>query len=142
MGAGSPVLAYDVTFNREVLGEAGRYFADAGSLTRLIERAENDPTATRADGEALQIRAASRYRWEDVADGYEAMCHRLVTNQHRRRLGHPELDRPAVQLQPTPDSGGSSEGTSTTVGPTVIDVRDAATPPQRTRGQILDAIAK
>ena len=34
IGAGTPVIAYDVGFNREVLGDAGQYFTDAAGLAR------------------------------------------------------------------------------------------------------------
>ncbi|MDR1998818.1 MAG: DUF1972 domain-containing protein, partial [Frankiaceae bacterium] len=37
IGAAAPVIAYDVTFNREVLGDDGRYFADLAQVSEHIE---------------------------------------------------------------------------------------------------------
>jgi glycosyltransferase involved in cell wall biosynthesis len=84
MGAGSSVLAYDVNFNREVLGETGQFFQGVGDLAVAIDMAEHDAAGTKARGQASQIRAAERYRWEDVADGYAAMCQRLVDASQAR----------------------------------------------------------
>lgn len=73
MGAGSATAAFDVIFNREVLGETGAYFRDAKTVSRQIELAERDPERTCARGEASQVRAATNYRWDDVARRYESM---------------------------------------------------------------------
>src|ERR671921_1008378 len=40
MGAGAASIAYDVSFNREVLREHGRYFRSSADLVRLLEDAE------------------------------------------------------------------------------------------------------
>ena len=84
LGAGAATLAYDVVFNREVLGAAGRFFADAAQVTTRIEEAEADPAAL--DELRLLARARSReYDWDDVADGYEQLCRRLLERRSRRR---------------------------------------------------------
>ena len=77
MGAGAAVTAYDVNFNREVLDASGQFFADAATLTRLIEQVEADPMTAAARGGLARRRAAERYRWDDVTDGYEALCKAL-----------------------------------------------------------------
>lgn len=77
VGAGTSTLAYDVEFNREVLGEAGRYFRDAEQLRLLLEAAEEDRDANQRQAEAVLGRA-TRYEWDDVADGYERLARRLV----------------------------------------------------------------
>ncbi len=41
MGAGSAVIAYDVNFNRDVLGPDGCFFADAEELAKRLDRAEH-----------------------------------------------------------------------------------------------------
>jgi glycosyltransferase involved in cell wall biosynthesis len=84
MGAGAPVLAFDVTFNREVLGDTGRYFADPEALARLVDEAESDPEACRQRGRRGQARAARLYDWDAVTDGYEGMCERLTKVSRRR----------------------------------------------------------
>ncbi|MGH9282219.1 MAG: DUF1972 domain-containing protein [Acidimicrobiales bacterium] len=78
MGAGAPVLAYDVVFNREVLGPSGRYFPDASGVGELVERAERDPAGEQARGRAGRARVAERYDWEDVVLGYERLCAALA----------------------------------------------------------------
>ncbi len=77
-------MAFDVSFNREVLGAAGRYFSDAQNVRCEVESAEDDPAAARARGAAGQLGAA-RYDWDAVADRYEQLACRLVTERHRRR---------------------------------------------------------
>lgn len=84
MGAGAPSLAYDVSFNREVLQLAGRYFHTPDDIARLVERAEQDPPGERARGEAGRERAKD-YDWDDVADAYEALCRRLAARVPVRR---------------------------------------------------------
>ena len=78
IGAATAVSAFDVTFNREVLGTDGRYFADAAALAEAIDDAETDPYETAARGVRLQRVASTKYRWDDVADAYEALCRRLI----------------------------------------------------------------
>jgi glycosyltransferase involved in cell wall biosynthesis len=80
MGAGTATIAFDVSFNREVLGEAGAYFADSGSLANLLEKAEGDRAET-AGRACASRRRASAYDWDEVAVGYADLCARLV--QHR-----------------------------------------------------------
>ena len=84
MGAGAPVLAFDVTFNREVLGGTGRFFAGPDALARLVDQEESDPEACVKRGLAGQARAAERYDWDAVTDGYEGMCERLAKLGARR----------------------------------------------------------
>lgn len=84
MGAGAPVLAYDVTFNREVLGDTGRFFATPEALARLVADEEADPGACAGRGLRGQARAAALYDWEAVTDGYEALCERLAKLGRRR----------------------------------------------------------
>ncbi len=78
MGAGTAVLAYDVDFNRDVLGEQGRLFSDADDLAAALQAAEGDRTATRVQGEGHRARVESCYRWDDVARRYESLCRRLA----------------------------------------------------------------
>lgn len=77
MGAGTAVLAWDVNFNREVLGPAPT-FRDPSSVKLLIEQAESDPDSTAAAGAAHQARAATTYKWDEVSLGYEALAYKLA----------------------------------------------------------------
>jgi len=83
MGAGSAVLAFDVVFNREVLGEAGLFFSNPAEAGALIEKAESDPELADRAVE-LQDRAAATYRWDDVTTGYEALLQRMVDGDSTR----------------------------------------------------------
>ena len=78
MGAAAPVLAFDVNFNREVLGGTGRFWTSSRDVAAAVEVLEADPTAAREMGIAGQTRAEQQYVWGDVADRYEALCTSLV----------------------------------------------------------------
>lgn len=76
IGAGAPVIAFDVDFNREVVRSAGRYFADAREVAARVEEAEADPRGTRERGAAGRVEAA-RYDWDVVAKQYEELAEQL-----------------------------------------------------------------
>jgi glycosyltransferase involved in cell wall biosynthesis len=78
MGAATAVIALDVIFNREVLGDDGRYFTTAAELRRAVEAAEVSPEKQAALGAHLLSRAAERYNWDEVSDGYEELAERLA----------------------------------------------------------------
>lgn len=84
MGAGAAAVAWDVRFNREVIGEDGRFFAAPADVARQVEDAESDPVASERYGASLRDRAALAYRWDDVADGYEDLAQRLAKGVSRR----------------------------------------------------------
>ncbi|SNR52098.1 Glycosyltransferase involved in cell wall bisynthesis [Haloechinothrix alba] len=78
IGAGTVTLAYDVGFNREVLGQRGQYFAAPDELARLCTRTEAaDPAVIAERGRALRAEAA-RYDWDEVAGAYETLAGRLA----------------------------------------------------------------
>lgn len=78
MGAATPVLAFDVAFNHEVLGQVGEFFADEDALRGLLEAAEADMDQGVARGLAGQERARTRYDWDAVVSGYERLCCSLL----------------------------------------------------------------
>ena len=84
LGAGAPVSAYDVVFNREVAASAGAYFTTAGEVAALCEAAEQDPEAAITRGSAGQADVATRYRWSDVADAYEDLAQELISTRRGR----------------------------------------------------------
>jgi glycosyltransferase involved in cell wall biosynthesis len=77
MGAGAATSAYDVSFNREVLGSYGRYFGTAAELAALCDAAEADPGGTAVRGRK-QIDSLDRYNWDAVADSYHELALRLA----------------------------------------------------------------
>lgn len=82
-GAGSYTIAFDVNFNREVVGEHGDYFSEPIQLARALERVEADPRSAKSSGRSLQL-AVVRYNWEDVTHQYERLCGRLADGELRR----------------------------------------------------------
>ncbi len=90
LGAAAATTAFDVSFNREVLGDAGRYFANADDVRRLVDEAEAAPVATRERGASAR-RRAERYTWDDVTDRYEDLCRNMVISRDdsQRRASHP-----------------------------------------------------
>ena len=77
MGAGAATNAFDVVFNREVLGDAGAYFATETEIPALVHAAENDPDRICRRSQA-SVERARDYSWDDVAESYEALCYRLA----------------------------------------------------------------
>jgi glycosyltransferase involved in cell wall biosynthesis len=84
MGAGAAVTAWDVNFNREVLGDTGLYFADPAGLATAVLAVESALDVARKRGDASRDRAAMKYDWDAVASGYEALCASLVELHSRR----------------------------------------------------------
>ena len=94
LGASASTTAFDVVFNREVLGDAGRYFGTAVDVREQVERSENEPAETRMLGSLARLRADS-YDWEQVTDRYESLCLRLAGLEVTPTL--------AVGATPTPE---------------------------------------
>lgn len=83
LGASTATIAFDVTFNHEVLGETGRYFMDAIELGTAVVEAEGAPEQTVARGASAGERA-SLYDWNDVARSYATLCADLMRTGSRR----------------------------------------------------------
>src|SRR3954466_14538255 len=94
LGAGAAAIAYDVSFNREVLGESGRWFTTAADVSARLAEAEADPAGTESRGRMARARA-SLYDWDEVTDRYEALLRRLATGGRRR-------NRPSGRRRPRP----------------------------------------
>jgi glycosyltransferase involved in cell wall biosynthesis len=77
IGGGTATIAYDVAFNREVLGDAGRYFRTADDVGARVAESESDLAGCTDRGQALAERAAM-YDWDDVTDGYERLAFDLA----------------------------------------------------------------
>ena len=81
MGAGAPVLGYDVEFNREVTAGAAFFWRDAEQLTALFDSV----AAGAVDVQLSQFAAAGRdrvatvYQWDLITDAYEALIGRLAS---------------------------------------------------------------
>ncbi|MGP9782268.1 DUF1972 domain-containing protein [Glutamicibacter sp. AOP12-B1-11] len=88
IGAGTAVNAFDVNFNREVLLDSGKFFANSAQAAGLFNEAESnlDDIQHRA-GRARQ--RAKAYDWDMVTDAYESLCMDLagVGNNAAQRKG-------------------------------------------------------
>ena len=104
LGAGAPVVAYDVVFNREVAAEAGLYFADVDELSLHLEQAELDIVRSRSRGELGRRNVKTRYDWEAVASDYERLCRLLVAQNKRRRPRREALGAPGTPISDAPES--------------------------------------
>jgi glycosyltransferase involved in cell wall biosynthesis len=75
LGYGRPVLYNATPENEEVAGGAGLPFdvRQPETLTRLLAGILDEPDSASVWKERARARASERYRWDDVADRYEAV---------------------------------------------------------------------
>ena len=85
MGAGAPVLAYDVEFNREVTDGQAFFWATAPELTAIFNQSAGDGLDERfAEFTTNGIaRIAAVYQWDSVTDEYEALIEGLAARSRR-----------------------------------------------------------
>jgi len=83
MGAGAPIIAFDVVFNRETAGDVARYVRTPADVAAAIMDDERDPSAATARGASGRARVARDYDWDDVARTYEALCERGAKQERR-----------------------------------------------------------
>ncbi|ALO67793.1 glycosyl transferase [Arthrobacter alpinus] len=89
MGAATAVCAFDVVFNREVLGDLGQFFCTPSDVTQFVSSAESSPHDQVELGDQIQRRAARLFNWDDVALGYEGLARDLAAGKgerHRRAV--------------------------------------------------------
>jgi glycosyltransferase involved in cell wall biosynthesis len=71
LGAGNLCLVLDTPENREVVGDAGRYFADESCLVELLQwAAAMPPRELELWRERARRRAAERFSWDAVGRAY------------------------------------------------------------------------
>lgn len=87
MGAGTAVIAYDVSFNREVLDDQAWFFRTAEEAAAAFEQAEQSPKLVGELAAAVRARAGSEFRWDDVADAYEDLALRLSHGESVHAVG-------------------------------------------------------
>ncbi|MCD6407915.1 DUF1972 domain-containing protein [bacterium] len=79
MGSGNCIIALDVPFNREVLGNAGLFFKkNPEDLKEKIEYLLTHPEEVEKFGKLARERAKLFYRWEDVIEKYENLFLRVL----------------------------------------------------------------
>lgn len=79
MARGACIVANDVPEHREVLGDAGLYYArnDADELAARLRSVVTDASERRRLSDAARARARSTYSWDHVTDEYETLFSRL-----------------------------------------------------------------
>jgi exopolysaccharide biosynthesis WecB/TagA/CpsF family protein len=80
MGRGRCIIANEVPVHREVLGDAGRYYAwnDAAALAVELQATVDDPAERDRLGSAAAARSAAAFSWDHVTDEYEALLRHLT----------------------------------------------------------------
>jgi rhamnosyltransferase len=78
MVVGSPIMALDVPFNREVAQNAALYFRDEKELAQNIHGLENNPLRCRRMGTQGWRIALREYSAEKVVDGYAQAIRKTV----------------------------------------------------------------
>lgn len=73
LGAGAPVTAFDVNFNREVTHGHARFFSGAQDVAQAVRADDDDPTGASLRGKRGKEHAEATYNWDGVTDKYEAM---------------------------------------------------------------------
>ena len=82
MAAGLPIAANDIPEHREVLGDAGLYYAwnDPDSLGNCLQSllpSSAEQESVSSFGDAARRRVQQLYSWEGIVDAYEALFARL-----------------------------------------------------------------
>ena len=79
MGRGCAIIANDVPEHREVVGDAGVYYArnDPSALARELLALTRDPDGRARLREAAAERARDAFSWTRVTDEYERLFSRL-----------------------------------------------------------------
>ncbi len=72
MGCGTSIIAHDNPFNREVLGDCGRYFGDVAELIERLDQATDASERARLMT-ATRERIEQRYTWDRIADAYATL---------------------------------------------------------------------
>jgi len=79
LGAGAPVVSYDVGFNREVTGDHAAFWRTPRDLTELLDTLDLGGMLWEERKAAARQRISDEYSWDQVAVAYEALAQRLVT---------------------------------------------------------------
>ena len=85
MGAGTAVLAYDVSFNREVTAGGAWFWRDIPSLTAHYDAVDAEPEVLSRLRSDARTRIETVYRWDAVTDRYEELLDRLAAMPVRGR---------------------------------------------------------
>jgi glycosyltransferase involved in cell wall biosynthesis len=72
MAAGSPIVARDTAYNREVLGDSAIFVEPEGpSIAQAIDQLMRNPILQKKLSSRASARASNHYSWEEVCANYE-----------------------------------------------------------------------
>lgn len=104
MYAARACASVDVVFHREVLDDAGVFFAlKPGSLAARLLELERDPNRCRELGRRAAERANRLYRWDAVADGYARLFRHLAGRPPRAKRDPGEVYLPESFWRSSPE---------------------------------------
>lgn len=86
MGRGAAIVANDVPEHREVLRDAGLYYASPEELAAQIQRLLDHPDEAGRLRSTAEARAAATYSWERVTDDYEAWLSAVAIGRPSRSV--------------------------------------------------------
>ena len=110
MAAGTPLIAHDNPFNREVLGASAVWFRDEDGLVAALRAADGWSGEERARrGAEHRARIAERYTWERIADEYEALL--VAPRSSALARGPGSVDAPPAALPREPERAPRKERT-------------------------------
>ena len=75
---GTPILAYDVPFNKEVLQEGGIYFKGAEDLTKSMKMLEREEFDLEVIEETQNNRIETKYNWDEITRKYEIIFNKIL----------------------------------------------------------------
>jgi glycosyltransferase involved in cell wall biosynthesis len=81
LGYSNCVLALDVPFNREVVGDYGILFKDAADLATKVQQLEASPETAESYRSVAAQRIIEKYSWDHITDQYEDYFFRLVKGE-------------------------------------------------------------
>ena len=86
MMCGTPVVARDTVYNREVLADTGTFVEpDPASIAAGLRAVLDDEEAARTMGDAARSRAREHYSWPAICQAYEDELRSLGGRRGRRR---------------------------------------------------------
>lgn len=122
MTLGTPVVAVDTVFNREVLDETGIFVAsDADEVASTLLAVLDDPALQEDLGHRVQARAYEHYSWELVNTRYE----RAISAHTSLRAAVPKLAEDAPMPLDTEWMKAAADSASTPAA--YVDNRDDST---------------
>jgi len=83
MGAATPVLAYDVIFNREVTAGLALYWSSVEELAALFDTDVHDTSLLNGIAEEGRRRVSEVYQWDQVTDQYEVLARNLASRSFK-----------------------------------------------------------